>query len=224
MSHPHLRRRMPWLLLTLALLLQGCQSYSDSPALDTLRAALFPEPDVGSAALAPDLSYLRVVSGKRVAYVALGYVDPHPNGGIEVWYSASREVLRLQNGRVVGLTGSYTEWQRVLLPRLPLWSELLRSRQPLEWQRERDVMPGHRFGVQDRLLLRPTAAPPRSNLAQLDSARLAWFEERLLDAHPEDQLPSARYAVDAASGQVVYGEQCLSTSLCISWQRWRARR
>lgn len=214
---------MPWLLLTLALLLQGCQSLSDSPALDTLRAALFPASDVGSAGLVPNLPYLRVVSGQRVAYVALGYVDPHPRGGIEVWYSANREVLRLQNGRLVGLTGTFTEWQRVLLPPLPSWAELLQSKQPLEWRRERDVMPGHRFGVQDQLLLRPTAAPSRSNLAQLDPAQLVWFEELLLDPHPEDQLPPARYAVDAATGQVVYGEQCASTSLCLTWQRWGRR-
>lgn len=215
---------MPWLLLTLALLLQGCQSFSDSPALDTLRAALFAPADVGSAALSPDLTYLRVVSGRNVAYVALGYVDPHPQGGIEVWYSARREVLRLQQGRVAGLTGASTEWQRVVLPPLPSWTELLQSRQPLEWRRERDVMPGHRYGVQDRLLLRPVAPPARSNLAELDAAQLVWFEEQLLDALPEDRLPSARYALDPATAQVVYGEQCFDARLCISWQRWRARR
>lgn len=188
------------------------------------------------AKLNPNFRYLRVMIDGRLVLLALGYVDSHPQGPVEVWYSAEREVLRLQNGRIVGASGSPIEWRSVSLPELPSWDTLARAGQPLHWVRSRDVMPGYRFGVQDTLSLRVVSAPAKSSLLQIDPQRLIWFDEQMQpariagrawfggDSVDDLALPTARYAVDLREGKsiVVYGEQCLAPRLCLTWQRWPA--
>jgi hypothetical protein len=177
--------------------------------------------------LNPDFRYLRVAVGGRIVFLALGDEDKHALGTIEVWYSANREVLRLQNGRIAGATGLTAEWRSVLLDQAPSWSAAMGATQPLQWMRVRDVMPGYRFGVRDQLELR-TISPLRNvSLQGYDPQRLHWFEERTLppanNTAMNQILPAARYAVDVQGGRavVVYGEQCLSPELCFAWQLWK---
>jgi hypothetical protein len=209
-------------LLLAPLWLAGCQSGPD-PTVEVIRAALFPSQPSG-AGLDPRFTYLRVTGRQRVVFFVLGSVDPHPQGGIEVWYSGDREALRLQNGRVVGLSGSLTEWRQVRLPVLPSWAELLVREAPLRWERNRDVMPGYRFNLMDQLQLQPVAAPGKSALVGVDAAGLRWFEERMIATSAgADPLPPARYALQGVQGEatVLYGEQCISLDFCITWQRWK---
>jgi len=204
--------------------LAGCAD-STNAVLQTFQQTFVRAPNVEAARLDPGYRYLRVSSGGRVALLALGYVDDHPRGAIEVWYSAQKEVLRLQNGRLVGLTGLSTDWRHVSLPELPSWSELARTATPFLWARSRDVMPGYRFGIRDALQLRVTPPPQRSELRDVDPQRLTWFEERMAsEGAPGEPLPPARYAVRLSGGEeiVVYGEQCVAVDLCLSWQRWPA--
>jgi hypothetical protein len=217
--------------------LTACSSSSNA-ILQTLPYAIGRDSKVANARLNPNFRYLRVTIKGRVVLLALGNVDSHPQGPIEVWYSAEREVLRLQNGRLVGAVGLTTEWRDVLLPELPSWSVATRADQAFRWTRTRDVMPGYRFGVKDALSLRVVPEPKRSALLGLDSQRLTWFEERV-ESEPvarlsavfgnsratDLQLPPARYAVDLQAGRetVVYGEQCLASDLCFTWQRWPAQ-
>ena len=189
-----------------------------------------PDGSVADASLNPDFRYLRVVVDGRVVFLALGNEDKDARGPVEVWYSAEREVLRFQNGRLVGAVGLSTEWRDVSLPVLPSWLALSRAENPTRWTRIRDVMPGYRFGVRDALVLRRIAAPNKSEIRGLDPGALTWFEEQA-DTDPASRdagaasfqaLPLARYAVDLRDGKetVVYGEQCLAPELCFSWQRW----
>jgi len=214
-------------LLLLAVAVSGCSSASQA-IVDTARSVWGGPSAADSARLNPRFRYLRVSVDGRVALLVLGYVDPHPQGRIEVWYSAQHEVLRLQNGRIVGATGLTTEWRRVALPALPDWSALVASPQPLEWTRTRDVMPGYRYGVKDRLRLKRIAPPGESRFVGKGgrgSRNLIWFEETVASETPgERALPPVRYALDlrAAGEPVVYGEACLAPDLCFSWQRWPA--
>ena len=216
--------------------LSACSAGSNA-ILQTLPYAYGRNPSVDSARLNPNFRYLRVTIGGRVVLLEQGNVDSDPQGPIEVWYSAEREVLRLQNGRVVGAVGLTTEWRDVSLPELPSWSVAVRADQVFRWTRTRDVMPGYRFGVKDALLLRVVPEPKRSALKDLDPQRLTWFEETA-ESGPvaglpavfgnsstvDIPLPPARYAVDLQGGRetVVYGEQCLAPELCFTWQRWPA--
>jgi len=217
-------------VLSLIVALSGCSSASNA-ILQTLPYAYGRNPGVDNARLNPNFRYLRVTIGGRVVLLALGNVDSDPQSPIEVWYSAEREVLRLQNGRLVGAVGLTTEWRNVSLPELPSWSKAASAKGEIRWTRNRDVMPGYRLGVKDALLLRVVEVPGRSALKDLDARGLTWFEERseagtwlarTLGNVADAPLPPARYAVDFSGGKetVVYGEQCLAVELCFTWQRW----
>jgi hypothetical protein len=191
--------------------------------VDTVRSLIPAEPAGPAARLNPQFLYLRVTIGGQVALLVLGYYDPHPQGRIEVWYSAQREVLRIQNGRIAGVTGLATEWRSVSVPAMPSWTALAQSDAHFSWTRVRDVMPGYRFGVRDALSLRRIPPPKTSLLQGLDAGQLTWFEERFEgDAAADLWLPPARYAVHLAAGRetVVYGEQCIARDVCFAWQRW----
>ena len=209
--------------------LTGCQSGQGHPALDMLKIAFVGAPQPDGNHLDPRFSYLRVTAGKQVAFLALGYVDPHPQGDIEVYYSAKREVLRLQQGRLVGATGTFTEWRQVRMVDVPPWNDVLTQQRAMVWTRVRDVMPGYRFNIEDRLALQAIAPPGQSSMVGANPPNLRWFEERRIaadgDASADGGRP-ARYALEVSSGSVnvVYGEQCLSADLCVTWQRWKVTR
>ena len=205
-------------LLAASLAAVGCTA--DGQAVwQTVGAARRSAEAVDRQPLNPAFSYLRVTGGGQTALLVLGYLDPSPAGTVEVWYSGDRQVVRLQGGRVVGATGLPVEWSGVRLPALPTWGELIGRQAPLEWARQRDVSPGYRHGLTDRLALRPMPTARGSALVGRDPASLRWFEERSADG----ALPPARYAVDPmapAGAAVVYGEQCLDATFCLTWQRW----
>lgn len=183
-----------------------------------------------SAKLDPALRYLRATVRGKTALLVLGYVEPDPRGPVQVWYSAQREVVRIQNGRIVGAAGMVAEWRNVQLSNVPSWSAIARDKVATNILRVRDVMPGYRYGVRDLLSTRAATAPARSALRELDPQSLAWFEESVEgDAargplHEKTALPVSRYAVSFHDGleEVVYGEQCLSADFCFTWQRWPA--
>lgn len=185
---------------------------------------------ISRAPLNPSFQYLRATIQGRIALLVLGYEEPHRQGTIQVWYSAEREVLRLQNGRVVGAVGLTTEWRNVVLPDLPHWSDALRIERQDRWMRMRDTMPGYRFGIRENLVLIPVPPPQKSALDGVDAATLEWFEERSEQVVSDSSLPvdpllpPARYAIGLRNGAklAVYGEQCLAPDLCFSWQLWPA--
>lgn len=205
------------LLLALACAtLPACSSRIDAMAQT---AKVFFQGDANASAataLNPSVRYLRVEASGRTLFLALGYIDSHPLGPIEVWYSGKGEVLRLQNGHVVGLTGTEIEWRQARLSLVPQWPES--SATSTAYSRVRDVMPGYRFGIVDQLTIRSVGAPARSNLALLPASSLRWFEAREAQA----ALPAARFALSGApgAGTVVYAEQCFSATFCLSWQQW----
>jgi hypothetical protein len=223
-------------LVLSAFALSACTPGMDA-MVQTVRDAMQRDSGAATVRLDPNYRYLRVTVGGRLAFLALGYVDNHPQGPIEVYYSAQREVVRLQNGRVVGVVGLSTEWRNVSMVDAPAWSTAATAQQPVQWTRVRDVMPGYRFGLRDELAVRAVGAPERAELRGIDPRSLSWFEERMqLDsrvafagglftgASAERPLPPARYAVDLRDGKesVVYGEQCITTEICFTWQRWSA--
>lgn len=181
------------------------------------------------AVLHPYRRYLRVTSEGVAALLVLGFVDKDPAGRpIQVWYSAGQEVLRLQGGRLVGLTGTPVEWRQVMLPAdLPAWESV---QAPRTFVRQRDQMPGYHIAITEDVEVRPMDRPGSGALQQVDPASLTWFEER--NTAPSDlppslarhatPLPPARYALRRAGATLtpVYGEQCLDAKFCIQWQTW----
>jgi hypothetical protein len=170
----------------------------------------------------PRFEYLRITRGRHTGWMWLGSTEKSTAGPIEVYYSGQGEVLRLQNGRVVGASGLTTEWRKVTIES-PRWGTAATA-PTAKVTRVRDVMPGYRAGIRDELVLRPVPTPASSALRGVEPGSLKWFEEvpgRLADS--AEALPAARYAVDLAAGErVIYAEQCLARDLCFTWQRWSA--
>lgn len=175
----------------------------------------------------PRYRYLRVeVAGRPPAMLVLGYLDPHPQGTVEVWYSAQREVIKIQNGRIVGTAGLETDWRSVQFPSPPPdWNDVATTGRT--FQRLRDEMPGHRDAIADQVELLPWNGMPPITLPDSlpsDQARsYKWFRETTRDA-TANALPPAWFAWGLHLGQtsIVYSEQCLSKTLCLKLQRWPA--
>lgn len=178
-----------------------------------------------SANLNPLYRYLRIeVQGRAPALLVLGYSDAHPQGDIEVWYSAKHEVIKIQNGRIVGTSGLEIDWRAVRFPEAPPdWSALVP--QGAVYQRLRDEMPGHRYAIHDRIELKPwQGVPPIKLAASLTSEQASsygWFREMVLTS-ADSPLPPSWFAWGLYRGQpkVVYSEQCLSATFCLKLQLW----
>ena len=220
-----LRIHLPFLpvrnlyLIVISLLFASCTS-GTSAIVRSLELASNGGVQETAAPTTPGISYIRILSEGHSAYLALGYVEPWPAGDTEIWYSAKGEVLRLRNGRIVGTTGLSTDWREVRLPKLPPWSRI--GNAPLQYQRSRDEMPDYRFNITETLSVRAVLPPKTSQLKDRDPASLHWFEETVSAGLPMSiELPRSLYAVELAKGNetVVYGETCLTTTLCLAWQR-----
>ncbi|MCY0389776.1 hypothetical protein OVY01_21780 [Robbsia sp. Bb-Pol-6] len=174
---------------------------------------------VAKTPLNPAFQYLLVTIGGKSFLMARGGVENAPDGPVELWYSGSREVIRMQNGRIVAASGTPIEWSDVSLSAQPAWEDVTG---PSRIERRRDVMPGYRFGLKDALTVAPVAAPSRTAFYGKLPGDLHWFTE--VSAGPY-ALPTSRYAVrfDGSRTEVIYGEQCLAESFCFSWQRWPNR-
>jgi hypothetical protein len=223
-------------LILLALLplvaLEGCAT-GGSPIVQSFQALI----STGGTGVArdmipdaPDLrfNYLRVqVPGHPAGLMVLGYVDPDPAGPIEVWYSANRETLRLQNGRVISATGTLHDWSAMhFAPRPPAWSDVTVS--GVTYERQRDAMPGYHYGIREHISLQAWPGLPPLELAATLPASIAvgyqWYREsaRPLEGQIETKLPDAWYGWGRHRGvnQIVYSEQCLAADFCLKLQRW----
>lgn len=207
-------------------LMSGCVALD--PAVQQSAQALWPWADAqgGGAGQAPrlnpDFDYLRVVVSGQVLYLARGYTDQADNGSpVTVWYSADREVLRLQHGRLAGLAGTPVAWLHVRgLASAPVTApDAAPSASPQAWVREIDHMPGYRWGVRDRLVVRPIVAPDDSQISGWAPHALRWAQEQ----DEAGRLPPARYAWAPGQPEPIYGEQCLQPDFCLTWQRWSAQ-
>jgi hypothetical protein len=172
----------------------------------------------------PEFSYLRATFEGRTVFLVLGYVDPHPEGPTEVWYSASGEAVRLRHGRLVGTAGLETDWRAVRLFNAPAWPSATTTsdRATARFQRERDLMPGYRSAIRDDVEQRPIAPPTDTALAGRSASSLRWIEERSSTRPASASLPPARFGLAPVGDklEVVYSEQCLSRDLCLSFERW----
>ena len=207
-------------VIACASILAGCASGTQA-IVDSVRQAVKRGDD--AVPLDPKFAYLRVTRGRHVGFLYHGSTERSPEGPIEVFYSGSGEVVRLQNGRVVGALGLAAEWRKVsIAPRS--WTAIAQGGQQESFVRVRDAMPGYRTGIREDVVVRAIPAPSGGALRGVDPQTLTWFEEIVVSpGASSERLPRARYAVDLKGKElVVYAEQCLAPDLCFTWQRWSA--
>ena len=164
------------------------------------------------------------MEGRAPALLVLGYIDSHPQGDIEVWYSSKREVIKTQNGRIVGTTGLEIDWRAVHFPSAPPgWTNV--HSDVRDYQRLRDEMPGHRYAISDRIESESwNGVPPIALPAWLSgdhASSYGWFRETTRST-TDQRLPPAWFAWGMHRGHltVVYSQQCLSATFCLKLQRW----
>ncbi|TAL59041.1 MAG: hypothetical protein EPN84_12010 [Legionella sp.] len=210
--------------LILASLLCACSS-STAPMLSAAKSVIHPKSGVS---LDPDYRYLRTsfishsILPSPVAYLALGSSQYTSSGLLQIWYSADKEIIKLCNARLCGTAGLPVDWRKVLLKNIPSWDQIRLN--DIVYERQRFVMPGFHFGIQDQVFVHKIAAPKRSLLVGFNPNQLIWFKENTICSQKNMRLPDARYAVDFSGNkpQVIYSEQCLAKGLCFAFQIWTA--
>jgi hypothetical protein len=228
------------------LLLGGCQS-ATTAIWQTV--AVTAQPGALTPPAVPGVQFLKVGSPAGTAYMVLGDVEPAAGGHkAEVWYSAGRQVLRLERGRLASTAGLPVDWRAVNNSPPPAWSSALAGH--VFYMRVRDEVPDYRFGIVERVVMR-AAQPPAAAWANALAGRpnVTWFTEEaepwqpvavqpllrlnkpasapVQAAAPSSREPSQRqalplawFAVDlkAPGEPVVFSRQCLSPALCLELQ------
>lgn len=203
----------------LTVLLAGCSSAFQATG-DTIFYAVDPDRRVRTAKLNPHFEYLRVVVEGRPALLARGAIDRRNDRDLEVFFSATGEVLKISSGRIEEYSG---EKRHVLVEPLqegyPAWD----TGAPIEYRVTVDDRRGYQFSAQQRRRLRPLATPPKqSNLKDIDPSSLQWFEETSVDLSVVQKRSLFGIRLEPGGPQIVYSEQCIAVDLCLSLQRWRA--
>ena len=213
---------------SVALLLGGCAAESTAIGKSARMLMPFGSQDVlDGVSLLPSRRYLRASIEGRTVLLVLGYLEASPEAEIEVWYSAQGEVLKLQRGRIVGTAGLAIDWREVSFSQPPPNWKALSKLGSLSYTRNRDEMPGYRFGLRDAVTARLIAPPKDTLIQRLAPDSLHWTEETSAPANAATNvadlpLPPARFAFSASQegGAPVYSEQCLTPTLCLALQRW----
>jgi len=173
-----------------------------------------------NAPLNPNLQYLEAHSPTSQALLVLGYVAaPAGQPAVQTWYDAEQQLLRLQNGFLINITGapnsiSNTEYtwpaanpgtntgEQPWLPVSKTYSQpemnVFNKTVPLQYE-----------------AIAVTEVPRRNSVLRQRALRqqgLNWYRE----IPANKKLPYSLHAF-TANGTPVYGSQCLAASECIEW-------
>jgi Group 4 capsule polysaccharide lipoprotein gfcB, YjbF len=184
----------------------------------------FKDPTLG-ATLNPIYRYLRGHNSHGVILMVWGYVDVDSKSNvlIEVWYSGSKEAIKLQDGRVVATTGLNADWLAVRYQGTPSWTQLLANPEqiPVPYSRSVDLKLNYQFGKTQAMTLTRIPAPEAHKLPGVSAVGAQWFEERA----ESSQLPPTIYAVvpnwmKSGQAKVVYTWHCFKQDECFGFQEW----
>jgi len=221
------------LALLLLINLTACNSVN--PVWDTFKAAT----GLGegkSAALKPGVEYLKVNVNGHQAMMALGYrTFPNPAGSAsnptngeqlvknaklyspdqyvhEFWYSGQKEMMELVEGRVVSVMGMTAEWRQTNSIS-PSWDSVGSSSMPTAWIRNRDLMPGYRFGFKDQILTKLIESPKAFKEVPTNAT---WYEDSITSKDREGNAWSYKQLFARMGGKIIYSEQCIAEDLCLT--------
>ena len=224
-------------ILLVPILLLGCAGNKQNLIYETFKKGIEnPNNVIDQTVLNPRYRYLKVDVNNLPALLVLGYEEKLPNGAVNTWYSAYKEVVQIQNGRLVNTQGLEINWTDVSISNaLPLVSvailspDMFSKKNPaLRYQRIRTVMPGYRANIEETVEIQlledaPSEAPiilRQGNEAQ----SIRWVQETVVMQTnvrtPYLDPVRAIYAINTKTSQVIYGRQCLAAQFCVSWLQW----
>jgi len=225
------------LYLIAAAFLVGCAGEKQSPIYETFKLSITnPHTVIDETPLNPKYRYLKVDANGQPALLVLGYADQKLKATQDVWYSAFKEVIKIQGGRLANTEGLDINWTEVTLLDPPPLLEALktvegaRNKRPLRYRytRTRTVMPGYHVNIRETVSMEAMTEAPSGIPKELKdpavSQNLRWVKETVLiptqSRDPSVQALGAVYAIDTKTSEVVYGRQYLTPDFFISWLSW----
>ena len=196
-----------------ACLLVGACSSGIKAGLLTLQQEVMPtRQEVRQSPLQPGVRYLLVEERGQEALLVWVGNEKGPLGETSVWVSADGVIVRLVQGRLVGVSEPQRTWH--------LTSETaVKVAGTSQLRQTTDVQPGFHMGLVRTIEKKSLPVAPRP---------LAWFEEtRDLNWVEEvDIATGQRLALFAMNGlnQTIAGQRCMSPEWCLRWQTWPANK
>lgn len=205
------------LMAMLTLLLSACSWGSVAGLMMPKRVGVPSPVEVSSSALQPGFRYLLVKeeNGHEALMVWVGN-EKSPHGESSVWVSSDGVVLRLAQGRLIGISSLSRNWR--LVDEWPVFQENHSQETPLQRIQTSDEQPGFRLGTVLILTERHLATPPVSMSWVVGANDLRWVEQ--VDKSSGRQ--HALFAVDNQN-QTIAGKRCIHPDWCLSWQAWPAQ-
>jgi len=210
------------LLLPLACVGLSACTTNFKAAYDMIQAVGSPSPDrFEQFEMDPNLQYLEAHTVGAQAMMVLGYVvTPQQQPSVQTWYDSQRELLRTQNGFMVGLTGvknyiSNTQYtwaepnqQGVQLPTGKTYSQpdqqIFNKTVALQFA----PIPQAQVNTKNSVLRKRLVEATKN-----EKQTLLWFQEI---PQADSDIPYSLHAF-TSTGSPVYGSQCLTSATCIEW-------
>jgi hypothetical protein len=165
---------------------------------------------VRQAKLEPGYRYLLVEQQGREALLVWIGNESSALGETSVWLSADGVVVRLVEGRLVGVAEPNRNWR--------LTSETPLSQQSSsQLKQTSDEQPGFHMGLVRTVTTLPLPVTARPMPWVDGEQNLNWLEE--IDVTTGQRL--ALYAVNERK-QTIAGQRCLGAEWCLRWQTWPA--
>ena len=203
-----------WLLIAAVLqLLSACASGFSNGLSSLLDEVRNPPSSARQTPLKAGIRYLLVENNQREALMVWVGNEVSPMGPTTIWVSADGVVLRLAQGRLVGISEPTRQWQLISEsklvppdndPKAPYFSQTT------------DEQPGQRMGVIRHVSKTPVKASAQTTAWQPQG--LHWEQE--LDVSTGTRL--ALHGYHRPEGEIVAGQRCIHTRWCLRWQTWPA--
>jgi hypothetical protein len=237
MNQHRLRLKSNYLAyILLPALLCACAGDSSNVVYDTFKLGISnPHTVIDQTPLNPNFRYLKVEANGQPALLVLGYVDTKNNIQHDVWYSAFKEAIEINRGRLANTEGLAVNWTGVRTIDAPALKDALvgletsGKRVPkFRYTRIRTVMPGYQVNIRETVIMEalfevPRDAPPVFRDPKFN-ADIRWVQETVLvptqTDNPTIKPLRAIYALNSKTFEVIYGKQDLTEHFYISWLQW----
>jgi hypothetical protein len=218
-------------------LLQACAGEKQNLIYDTFKLGIAnPNTVIDETSLNPNYRYLKVDANGQPALLVLGYIDKKARANQDVWYSAYKEVIEINGGRLANTEGLESNWTQVTLIEPPSLLEALKStsaatnKRPIKFRftRIRTLMPGYHVNIRETVVMEALNEIPSGIPKALSDPEpnkdIRWVKETVLvptqyrdpSVHPLEAI----YAINTKTGEVIYGKQYLTSSFYVSWLSW----
>jgi hypothetical protein len=203
--------RFSWLIL-IVVAFSGCGGIN--PVIDMTTTLLPFNSTVVS--FQPGFEYLAVNLNGRKTHIALGHRVKQGDTLHEYWYSGEREMMHLANGRIVEVQGMTYE-VRATTTEVPSWQSIADSSQYIVWSRQRDVMPGYRYGLVEYVISQKVT-PSAKERDLIKNENAIWVEEEIKSKNTDGKAWIYGDLFAIVNDQVIYSQQCVSAALCFTLQ------